>query len=187
MVEFCWIRGSSGIRGNELADSLVELASTHQEQFVPIHYQDWFTIINSKNIPLERYLTIERTKNYIGQILCWRMGNQLFQQERPNIHQPHVHRTLTDNKQLSKGRGHHVFCVTKWPWTWNTYWKSSQMLLHQLRSELMKDQLRTKSFIVRWSLPIHWAIVIVSIREPILSGIRSRSPLPKCDYLHIFT
>lgn len=37
-----------GIRGNELADSLAKLASTHQEQFVSIHYEDWFPIIHSR-------------------------------------------------------------------------------------------------------------------------------------------
>ena len=47
-VEFCWVPGHAGIRGNELADSRAKLASTHQEQFITIHYRDWFPIINSR-------------------------------------------------------------------------------------------------------------------------------------------
>ena len=46
-VDFCWIPGNAGIRGNEQADALANLASTHQEQFITIHYRDWYPIINS--------------------------------------------------------------------------------------------------------------------------------------------
>jgi ribonuclease HI len=46
-VELCWIPGHAGIRGNERADALAKLASTHQEQFITIHYRDWFPIIDS--------------------------------------------------------------------------------------------------------------------------------------------
>jgi len=46
-VDFCWIPGHAGIRGNEQADAFAKLASTHQEQFITIHYRDWYPIINS--------------------------------------------------------------------------------------------------------------------------------------------
>ena len=46
-VELCWIPGHAGIRGNKRADALAKLPSTHQEQFITIHYRDRFPIINS--------------------------------------------------------------------------------------------------------------------------------------------
>ena len=46
-VELCWLPGHAGIRGNEREDALAKLASTHQEQYITIHYRDWFPIINS--------------------------------------------------------------------------------------------------------------------------------------------